>query len=353
MQFYPPSQQPNYQQQPQFLPPSFPQQMTPLVPPKPEIPTIQAQRFPPPFQPPIIPQFIPQVATVAPQVPNPQGASQYQNAQQIKMPPPQPQRPSPISTNLNTTNKDRYVWAQKKDKMPWGIAESLDPGEFVRRGDLRSVLFYMNQFMNATITKEDLKKFGSKGALNAFLILQLGTEYLLNEYNRLEHEIEEEMPANEQTNIDLVNKYNEKIDVFNAELRKREDLIAKYKKQNEELKNRVKQMKDALSAKEKKRNKHNSTTITPAHLHEDQKSMDKTSETYESGLLHVDTDIQKLKKVDQDSNIIFNHKSSKSKEETGISLSDGEIPKIMSESGAIDSAEVIEYEEEEEEGDEY
>lgn len=332
MQFFPSSQQPNYQQPPQYFP-QYPSQMTPSIPPKTEVPVIPTQRFPAPFQPPMIPHYIPQVNGTPTQVPNAQEIAQYQAAQQYKLPPPQPQRPSSMQTNLNAANNERYVWSQKKEKIPWGIAESIEPDQIVRKGDLKSVLFYMEKFMNVNITKEDAKKFGTKGALNAFLILQLGVEYLFSELNK---------PKDEQEIIDLRNQYNEEIDKYNEELQKREYQIKKLKEQVDTLKDRMKKIKNARDERgnKKKNKRHNnvSTTITQTNTHTDQKLISGSSE--ESGILHIDTDVRKLKKkYDQnsiDSTSKVNQKSKKNKDKTDTSISDGEIPTAAI-SGKIES----------------
>ena len=73
--------------------------------------------------------------------------------------------------NSQISFNQQYIWEPKKEKLNWGVAENIDVESLVRRGDLNSILFYWDQFRKVNITKDDLRKFGSKGCLNIFLII--------------------------------------------------------------------------------------------------------------------------------------------------------------------------------------
>ena len=52
-----------------------------------------------------------------------------------------------------------------------------------RTGDTASIEYLMQPIAFANITQEDMKQFGSRSALHAFLILQMGVEILLSKLN--------------------------------------------------------------------------------------------------------------------------------------------------------------------------
>ena len=225
-------------------------------------------------QPPIVHQIIPQTPQQIPQGQIP--ANPFQSvASGISNPPAivqqSPYPPPPVVVSHPAPTKERYAWAQRTEKMKWGIAESIDIEQIVRRGDLASVLFYMDQFINATITKEDLKQFGSKGALNAFLILQLGADYLMAQKNRLEMELENQKPNNEQANASLVAEYNKNMEIAVKHIQKRDERIAELRKREVDLlqerekhkKLLQKYHKKFLSLKSKRSGKRNKTQKKP------------------------------------------------------------------------------------------
>jgi hypothetical protein len=56
--------------------------------------------------------------------------------------------------------------------------KALDVEQIARRGDIESVLFYMDKLTTAELGEDDDQQFGSAGARNAIFVLQLAAEYL-------------------------------------------------------------------------------------------------------------------------------------------------------------------------------
>ncbi|OHT06521.1 hypothetical protein TRFO_25402 [Tritrichomonas foetus] len=279
-----------------------------------QVPNIQQ-----PFQTPMIPQITPQANQQFSQIPFQSAASGISNPPAIVQQSPYP--PPPVVVQHPAPTKERYAWAQRTEKMKWGVAESIDIDQIVRRGDLNSVLFYMDQFLNATITKDDLKQFGSKGALNAFLILQLGADYLMNQKSRLEAEMASQKPNNEQVNANLIAQYNYNIDLASKNIQQRDEQIAVLKRQVAQMKQERKQHKSLLQKYHKKF----------AQLKG--KKPSKKKETHniiesedEPGALHDETALQELKIIDQHLNSVNPRKQQNQKSfEISDSISEGEI----------------------------
>lgn len=386
--YFPPPQhiyQPQQQSQipPQYAPGMYPPQMTPSIPPNPDFQAIPPQRFQqPPYQIPNIPQINPAPTPIPINAP---AGVQYQPVQnpqpsklnqQFKKAPPQPQQFSIIASNLNQSNKERYVWTQKKEKMKWGLAESIDVDQIARTGDINSVLFYLNQFMNANITKDDIKQFGTKGSLNAFLILQLGVEYLLNGYNKIKQEFEQNYyPAEEF--MELANKLNSQTEDYNQALLEREKQIQILKDQKKELERRVNELKTAIQTKlEKRKKKHNTDQTSTLETHKHHHHSKPKNETSEPGEMHNSTAYQQFKD-NQHSNKAKNSKKHNNDDDsihfgnTNSEYSSGEIHGQVAEDvvsfltqndgydndtvndSSKEEGEIVQYEEEEDEGDDY
>lgn len=146
-----------------------------------------------------------------------------------------PYPPPPVVISHPAPSKERYAWTPRSERMKWPVAESIDIEQIVRRGDLNSVMFYMDQFVNANITKEDVQHFGSKGALNAFLVMQLAVDYLLNQKQRLEAEIAAQQPVSAQVDAQHIEKYNQMVECATKEINARDAQIAEYKKKFEQM----------------------------------------------------------------------------------------------------------------------
>ena len=148
--------------------------------------------------------------------------------------------PSPQYSNIPKITKipkqdpEVYHWEPRKDVMNWKAAEAIDVQKIVSDGDLQSVKFYMQQFVKANFTKDDYEKFGSKGALQAFLILQLGCDYLLHQNKELTKE------QSQKTQKD----YQELYEKHEIEMNKAEQTVKECKDQITILKSQVTQLHD-------------------------------------------------------------------------------------------------------------
>lgn len=145
-------------------------------------------------------------------------------------PPNQPPPPQIILTRPNPP-KEQYAWAPRTEPMNWGLAESIDVTQIVQKGDLASVEFYMNKFTFANISKEDMKQFGSKGALNAFLILQLACDYLMAQRNMAPP------PSTDEPDAKLLEQYNANIAQATKAIEQYKLKVKELQKQIEKLKN--------------------------------------------------------------------------------------------------------------------
>jgi hypothetical protein len=76
--------------------------------------------------------------------------------------------------------KPQYTFMRRINKMNWEFLGNIDVGAIARTGDLGSVEYLMHPVAFANITKDDAAMFGSRGALHAFLLLQMAVEVLLS-----------------------------------------------------------------------------------------------------------------------------------------------------------------------------
>ena len=135
--------------------------------------------------------------------------------------------------------KETYKWRPKRERMKWPLAESIEVDKIVRKCDLSTVLFYTKQFTEALVDEE---QFGSAGALNAFRILQLGAEYLMEEIEKPPPEPEPMVPNEvynqmmETARIEIqardvrILEYEERFKQMREEQRQAQKLLEKYKK---------------------------------------------------------------------------------------------------------------------------
>jgi hypothetical protein len=87
-------------------------------------------------------------------------------------------------------------------------------------GGLRSVLHYATKsFVNATVTKEDLPKFGIPAPLHTLLFLQLGVDFVLSETQRLEAEAGVESDGTADAYADQIQQFNDPSSRSSARLR--------------------------------------------------------------------------------------------------------------------------------------
>ena len=237
-----------------------------------------------------------------------------------------PYQGQPVVVPHAAPSKEKYAWAPRSEKMKWAVAESIDVEQIVRKGDLASVLFYMDQFVSANITKEDIQNFGSKGALNAFLVMQLGVDYLLNQKQKLESEVAAQQPANAEMDAKHVEQYNMMVEAATKEIQARDAKLHEYEKRFKQMHDERRKAKVLLEKYRKKFRelKGNGRRKRP---------VDDSLES-EPGALHDETAYRELKLMQQQQSKAPASKTSKKKArewtDTAPSLSEGEI-----ETGAI------------------
>lgn len=146
--------------------------------------------------------------------------------------------PQPVQINQPDLTNDKWAWAPRTEKMKWDLAESVDVDEIVRRGDLSALKFYIETFVNSNITEEDSKKFGSKGALNLFLLMQLGVDYLLSQcqifsVNAIMSQISK--PCQIDNSQAILSQSQQKIEALNNDIKKQDSIIFGLRQQNARL----------------------------------------------------------------------------------------------------------------------
>jgi hypothetical protein len=161
-------------------------------------------------------------------------------APELQPPQPQPQQ------QIQPPASNRYLWAPRKERMNWKTAEAIDIQQIWASHDLRSVLFYLKKIVNVTITKDDLANFKTRGALNAFLILQLGVDYLLSETRRLEAEVGRDSPQTTSVYVEQIAEFNRQIDAANRDIARRDATIRECNKKLEEIRVANRRDKDMI-----------------------------------------------------------------------------------------------------------
>ncbi|OHT07108.1 hypothetical protein TRFO_05338 [Tritrichomonas foetus] len=189
--------------------------------------------------------------------------SQYYQQQPIYVQVPYLQ---PIQIPQQGPIDDRWVWVPRSERMKWDLAESIDVDEIVRKGDLNAMKFYLEAFVNANITEEDSKRFGSKGALNLFLLMQLGVDYLLTQFhNYTINSIMSQTVQTTQADTQLINQYQQNIEAAKNAISQRDAAIfrlrqqiaqlydekAEYKKTIKKLKTKVRNEKEYIKVTKK------------------------------------------------------------------------------------------------------
>jgi hypothetical protein len=122
------------------------------------------------------------------------------------------------------------------DRLNWGIADAIPVAQIFESGDLRAVLHYATKyFVNATVTKDDLPKFGTPGALHTFLLLQLGVDFLLSETQRPEAEAGVDGDGDADGYAEQIQQFNEAIKAAKRELAERDRTIAELEQKRREI----------------------------------------------------------------------------------------------------------------------
>ncbi|KAH0786401.1 Zinc finger protein [Histomonas meleagridis] len=234
-------------------------------------------------------QFPPTIPTFQSSMQIPQGFIPMTQPAYIQQQHPPPQQQQTTNAPLAPPpTSETYSWAPRTEPMRWPMAESIDIETIVKRGDLNSVLFYMSHFTYANITKEDLSHFGSKGALNAFLIMQLANDYLLAQKKKSESEMKKQVIPPE-----IVEQYNQNLDLASKEIEKRDNQIATLRKQVSQMHEERKKVKILIKKYEEKFKKLKSQTKTTT---KPRKHIRTFSDT-EPGAIHDETEYRELKRM--------------------------------------------------------
>lgn len=146
--------------------------------------------------------------------------------------------PQPIHIKQADLSNEKWAWAPRTQKMKWDLAESMDVDAIVRRGDLNSLKFYLESFVNVDITEEDSKKFGSKGALNLFLLMQIGIDYLLAQcqnysLNSIISQISKQPQIDNSQAI--IAQLQQKIEEIKSNINRQDSIIFSLRQQNAQL----------------------------------------------------------------------------------------------------------------------
>ena len=148
---------------------------------------------------------------------------------------------------------DKWVWVPRTERMKWDLAESIDVDEIVRRGDLNAMKFYLETFVNSNITEEDAKHFGSKGALNLFMLMQLGVDYLLTQFHNYHvNSIMNQYVPTPQPDNTLVNQYQQNMETAKNAIAQRDAAIFRLRQQVTQLYDEITESKKVIRKLKKK-----------------------------------------------------------------------------------------------------
>lgn len=139
----------------------------------------------------------------------------YSPEQQFMQMPQQPQPPP-------------FTFLRRINKMNWDLIANVDVGTIARTGDTASIEYLMQPIAFANITQEDMKQFGSRSALHAFLILQMAVEILLSKLNTsaaVQQPPAQPQPPQTQSTSQAA-QYEARISLLNKDIRARDMIIS-------------------------------------------------------------------------------------------------------------------------------
>ena len=130
----------------------------------------------------------------------------------------------------------QWFWAPRTGRINWGLMESIDVDEITRKGDIGAVEFYLQSLIKANITSEDATHFGSKGAINLFMLMQLGLDYLLTQVRNysLNTAIEKQNDY-QQTAAQLYSQYEQTLQYAYQQINERDATIARLRQNIQQL----------------------------------------------------------------------------------------------------------------------
>lgn len=83
-----------------------------------------------------------------------------------------------MQPQFGTCGVNQWIWTPRTGAIKWDLFEAVDVVDIARRGDVGSVGFYLQSLLYANVTRPDAERFGSKAAMNMFMIMQLAIEYM-------------------------------------------------------------------------------------------------------------------------------------------------------------------------------
>lgn len=197
---------------------------------------------------------------------------------------------------MQPPQKPRYTFLRRINKMNWDLLNSVDVSTIARTGDTASVEYLMQSIAFANITQEDIDQFGSRSALHAFLILQMGVEILLGKLNSSCSPIQNPPPTQQPTQIppQLIAQYEARINLLNKDIQARDMIISNL---TEKLKYTEQAKEDAYHQMQSKSRKHlisnsnHSDSIVEVHPRNEKVNIPPNSHIEETGnTLHLETE---------------------------------------------------------------
>lgn len=89
------------------------------------------------------------------------------------------QMPYPVYHQVvNMDPSPSFRWCPRKMPLNWNLIEEVDVDKIAQDMDVSSLEYLVQHIAFANISSADTQRFGNRGALKAFKLLQLGVEYL-------------------------------------------------------------------------------------------------------------------------------------------------------------------------------
>ena len=133
----------------------------------------------------------------------------------------------------------RMPFTKRQTQLDWNWLGQVDVVKIGDTGDVMSLECLMSMIAFANITERDVEEFGSRGALHAFMILQIAVEYLLRQNGSL-RAILENMRGNKGQNER--SPLETQVDMLKKDIRSRDVIIDNLSKEIEDLKHERNQL---------------------------------------------------------------------------------------------------------------
>ena len=180
----------------------------------------------------------------------------------------------------------QFTFARRINKMNWDLISKIDVSTIARNGDFASIEYLMHPIAFANITQDDLTHFNDRGALHAFLILQMAVEVLLI---RLGNTPPPATTVNQQKqpNTQITSQYEARIDLLKKDIKSRDNIINNLTERVQIAEQERDELKTLLRTQ-----KEPPKTTKPLKPHS-RSTMETTEESEdsheESGAIHIDT----------------------------------------------------------------